>query len=133
MDVTEDQITNLVQTFYASAREDEMLSPVFAAAIADWDDHLKIVADFWSHALLGTSRYGRHPFPAHLTLPIKPEHFDRWLALFLVAADATLSPAGAQQAKARAQHMINSFRVGLFPFVDADGKPSRKPPKPAAG
>ena len=129
MDVSEEQISALVNTFYTSARQDAELGPVFNSAIADWDHHMQVVADFWSHALLGTTRYNRHPFPAHLSLPIKPEHFDRWLALFVVAADTTLPPPAADKAKARARHMIESFRVGLFPFVDKDGKPSRMPMK----
>jgi hemoglobin len=126
---SEEQLATLVRVFYESAKSDEMLAPVFSAAINDWDSHLVIVQDFWSHALLGTSRYKGHPFPPHMSLPIEPEHFDRWLSLFKVAADQTLPPEAASRAKARAIHMTDSFRVGLFPFVGADGRPSRLPPK----
>lgn len=129
IEVSEDQIAALVVTFYTNARADSILAPVFAKTVNDWDSHLVLVQDFWSHVLLGTSRYKGHPFPVHMHLPIEPEHFDRWLELFLVAADATLPEKAAARAKARAQHMAESFRVGLFPFVDADGRPSRLPPK----
>lgn len=127
--VSEEQIATLVRVFYDSARADEKLAPVFASAINDWDSHLVIVQNFWSHALLGTSRYKGHPFPPHMSLPIEPDHFDRWLALFVTAAEQTLPAEAAARAKARAHHMTDSFRVGLFPFVGADGKPSRLPPK----
>ena len=129
MDLSETQIAAMVQLFYTTARADQDLGPVFKATVSDWDHHMEIVADFWSHALLGTTRYTRHPFPVHMTLPIKPEHFDRWLALFKAAADQTLPPLAADKAKARAAHMVDSFRTGLFPFIDADGKPSKLPPK----
>lgn len=129
IEVSEDQIATLVKVFYDSARADDFLAPIFARAISDWDAHLVIVQDFWSHVLLETSRYKGHPFPVHMQLPIQPEHFDRWLELFLVAADATLPDKAAARAKARAVHMVDSFRVGIFPFVGADGRPSRLPPK----
>jgi hemoglobin len=127
MDVSEEQIIELVDSFYKSARADEDLGPLFNATISDWEHHLLTVVDFWSHVLLRTNRYHRHPFPAHMHLPIKLAHFDRWLALFNTAADETLPPDAAQKAKARAAHMTESFRVGIFPFIGADGQPSRIP------
>jgi hemoglobin len=116
MDVTEEQISALVRQFYESARADPTLGPIFDVAVTDWDAHLVTVADFWSHALLGTSRYQGHPFPFHRSLPIRPEHFDQWLALFVIAADSELPPAAAEKAKAKANHMAKSFRAGLFPY-----------------
>jgi hemoglobin len=66
--------------------------------------------------LLGIRRYGRHAYPAHVGLPIKREHFDQWLTLFLSAAIEILPEEFARQAMARAEHMSESFRAGLFPF-----------------
>jgi len=127
MSVTEEQISALVHRFYDAARADESLGPVFSAAVTEWDSHMETVADFWSHVLLGTARYKRHPYPIHQHLPIKFEDFDRWLELFTATADATLPAAAAQKAKARAVLMTESFRAGLFPFIGADGRPSRVP------
>ena len=123
--VMEAQILALVRQFYAAARADDSLGPLFRAAVTEWDSHIQTVADFWSHVLLGTSRYNRHPFPLHRHLGIELEHFDRWMALFSSAGDATLPPDAAARAKARAAHMTESFCCGLFPFVGADGRPSR--------
>ena len=127
MNVTKAQISALVHRFYDAARADESLGPVFGATVTEWESHMQTVADFWSHVLLGTARYKRHPFPVHQHLPIAFEHFDRWMELFTSTADATLSAEAAQKAKARAAHMTESFRAGLFPFVGADGRPSRVP------
>jgi hemoglobin len=129
---TEEQIADLVRRFYARARADDRLGPLFEAAISDWDGHMKIVQDFWSHVLLGTSRYKSHPFPAHRDLPIELDHFDRWLDLFRRSAEEALPPAAARKVIARAEHMTESFRVGLFPFRLPDGTPSRNPPAVAA-
>lgn len=125
MNVTEELISTMVRRFYNAARADDSLGPLFSGAVTEWESHMQTVADFWSHVLLGTARYNRHPFPVHRHLPIELAHFDRWMALFTSAADATLPADAAKKAKARAAHMTESFRCGLFPFVGADGRPSR--------
>lgn len=120
-------IAACVADFYGKAREDALLGPVFDASVSDWDVHLKIVADFWSHALLKTERYRGFPFPVHTQLPLKPEHFPRWLELFEESAGKTLPADLADAALARARHMAQSFMAGIFPFTDKHGKPARKP------
>jgi hemoglobin len=116
-----------VRRFYAKAVTDPLLAPIFDGRITDWEHHFSRIADFWSRVLLGTSRYSGHPFPNHLVLPIEPEHFDRWLALFEEAARETLDIPRAELAIARARHMSACFRAGLFPFTDNAGRPSRFP------
>jgi hemoglobin len=123
----EKAIAACVEDFYGKARQDPLLGPVFNAAVADWDVHLRIVANFWSHALLKTERYKGFPFPVHLQLPLQPEHFPRWLELFEASANKFLPPAYAEAAITRAQHMARSFMCGIFPFTDKDGKPARRP------
>ncbi len=123
----EQAIANLVRDFYAKARKDPELGPIFNAAVDDWDVHLRVVANFWSRALLQTDRYSGHPYVAHVKLPIELEHFGIWLKLFGETANETLPAEYAEKAIAKANHMAESFRVGLFPFQDQDGKPSRCP------
>ena len=38
---------------------------------------------FWESMLFGTGNYQGAPFPKHAVLPVKQEHFERWLALFV--------------------------------------------------
>lgn len=123
----EEAIQRLVREFYGKARKDPALGPIFNTAVKDWDVHLRVIANFWSRVLLKTDRYHGHPFPQHMNLPIELEHFDRWLALFEETAYQTLSPEHAAQAVAKAQHMAQSFKVGIFPFMDANGRRSRDP------
>jgi hemoglobin len=120
-------ISSCVRAFYQKAREDALLGPIFAATVEDWDVHLRVVADFWSHALLGTDRYQGKPFVVHARLPVELEHFDRWVALFEETACATLPPDLAAKAIAKAHHVAASFKAGIFPFVDKDGRPARQP------
>ena len=78
----------------------------------------RAICDFWSRILLGTERYAGSPYPVHTRLPVQPEHFERWLALFREAAVEFLPPASAEIAIGKAEMMANSFRAGLFTFTD---------------
>jgi hemoglobin len=127
LDEGEKAIAACVQKFYATVRQDSLLGPFFTAKIGDWDAHLRTIENFWSRTLLRTERYAASPFAAHMNLPIEPAHFDRWLQLFEAAARETLPPDLAAEAVAKARLMAASFKAGIFPFVDAQGRPSRHP------
>ncbi len=130
----EEAIKVCVRTFYGKARQDPLLGPVFNSHVGDWEHHFSRIDDFWSHVLLGTKRYSGHPYPLHAMLPVKPEHFSRWLALFEETAKEALDGEYAEKAIAKARHMAASFQAGIFPFKDANGKPSRIPaPRPPIG
>ncbi len=120
-------IRRCVAEFYRAGRANSLLGPIFEAHITEWDDHLRIVENFWSKSLLGTDRYSGLPYPVHIPMPLTPAHITRWVELFTAAAHATLPPGYAEQACAKARHMGQSFTSGLFPFQDRDGKPSRHP------
>jgi len=124
---SEEAIGLCVRRFYERAQEDPLLAPVFAAHISDWERHLEKIQDFWSHALLGTARYSGFPFPPHMQLPVEPEHFSQWMALFEKTAQETLTPALAEKAVEKARHMSSCFQAGIFPFTDKEGRPSRLP------
>ena len=51
-DITDPDIAKLVATFYARAREDDVLGPVFNRAVHDWDEHIAQITDFWSSIML---------------------------------------------------------------------------------
>ena len=101
--VTEDDIRNVVEAFYAKVRRDPLLGPVFARAIADdaWPAHLAVIQDFWSSVMRKTGRYQRNPFSAHLRVEgIRPELFDRWLVLFQETCNELLAPRSAADRRA---------------------------------
>jgi len=104
-----------------------VLGPIFRAAIHDWDAHIPIVASFWSSMLHGTQRYQGNAFGVHTKLKFEPEAFERWIETFEGAAMDALAPDDADKAIGIARHMAQSFKLGLFPFTDANGRPSRKP------
>jgi hemoglobin len=120
-------IERMVRRFYERGLADPVLGPIFRGAIHDWDSHIRLVADFWSSMLHGTQRYQGNVFGVHTPLKFEPEAFEHWIATFTSAANEALTPADAEQAIRIARHMVQSFKVGLFPFTGADGRPSRVP------
>lgn len=118
-------IERMVRLFYERSLADEVLGPIFREAIHDWEPHINRVADFWSGVVHGTDRYKGNAYVPHMKLNIEPEAFDHWLAAFESAAQDTLAPPHAATAIRVARHMANSFKAGLFPFTDKNGRPSR--------
>jgi truncated hemoglobin YjbI len=124
VEASEAELHALVRAFYGEAMQDPLIGPVFSRNVADWDHHFQIVQDFWSRALLGTTRYAGSPFTPHLSMGLKPEFFERWIALFRSAAETHLKPPAARAAIARVEHMSVCFQAGLFPLKIPGREPS---------
>ncbi|MGK2286593.1 group III truncated hemoglobin [Pedomonas sp. V897] len=106
-------IERLVRGFYDKVRADDLIGPVFAERISDWEPHLQKMFAFWSSVALGTGRYEGNPMGAHLPLPVERAHFDRWLALFEETAHAVCPPEVAEYFIARAWRIAASFEMGI--------------------
>ena len=65
---TEEEICQLVHSFYAKTRKDPSLGLIFEAHIVDWDAHLAQMTDIWSGNLLGTNRFHGAPMHKHLAI-----------------------------------------------------------------
>ncbi len=112
--IDEPAITALVDRFYAKARLDPVIGPVFNAAIDDWDEHLHKLYDFWSSVMLTTGRYKGNPMAAHIRQPIEPQFFDRWLSLWRETAGEVFAPEQALQFGAKAERIGESLKLALF-------------------
>lgn len=111
--LTEQKIAQLVATFYGRAREDDLIGPIFNAAVKDWDHHIAQISDFWSSMMLRTGRYNGRPMRPHLVLPLKAEHFDRWLALFEPTVREIFEGDVAEAFIIRARRIADSFEMGV--------------------
>lgn len=109
-------IAAVVGQFYDRVRGDPALGPVFDGAIADWDDHLKTLAGFWSSVMLRSSRYKGNPVAAHLRQKdrITPAMFDRWLTLWSEVTIELLPEPAARAMQARAAMIAESLKLSLF-------------------
>jgi hemoglobin len=111
--ITEPEISTLVDSFYAKVRRDPDIGPIFNAIIDDWPHHLALLKDFWSTVLLTTGRYKGDPMMKHLQLSLDPEHFSRWLALFEETANETLSPSHAAIVVEKSHRIARNLQAGI--------------------
>lgn len=112
----EAMIRAVVDSFYAKARQDDVIGPVFNRVIAeaDWPEHLTKIASFWSSMLLGTGTYGGRPMPKHMAIPeLSDAHFLRWLKLFRETAESICPPEVAALFVERSERVGNSFRMNI--------------------
>jgi hemoglobin len=112
--ITEDQIRAVVVEFYARARRDGRLGPVFETHVEEWDRHLTRMTDFWSAALLRSGRYSGNPMEQHRAiLDLNPGHFDRWLELFEATVRDLCSDREAEAFLVRAWRMRRAMSKAL--------------------
>lgn len=113
----EAMIRAVVDHFYARARRDDVIGPVFNRIIPDpeWPAHLAKIADFWSSMLLGTGRYDGRPMPKHMAIPdLSDAHFIRWLRLFRETVEQICPPDIAALFVERSERIGNSFRMNIY-------------------
>lgn len=106
----------VVDDFYAKARRDDVIGPVFNRVIPDdrWPEHLTVIANFWSSVLLGTGTYDGRPMPKHVAIPeLADAHFTRWLKLFRETAIEVCSPEIAELFIERSERIGQSFRLNI--------------------
>jgi hemoglobin len=115
----EEDIKLLVDTFYEHVNKDELLGPVFNDfAKIDWEHHLPLMYNFWSTVLFGSMAYKGQPFPKHMRLPVKREHFAQWVELFTNTVDEVFEGMRAEEIKQKATSIAQVFqmRLGLLDY-----------------
>jgi hemoglobin len=122
--IDEAMIERLVHGFYARARRDPLIGPIFESRVHDWDAHLARMCAFWSSVALMSGRYHGQPMAAHLPLPLDAAHFERWLALFAETARDLCPPDAAAHFVTRAQRIAQSLALGIA--TQRGGLPPRR-------
>ncbi|WP_245906359.1 group III truncated hemoglobin [Teichococcus aestuarii] len=108
----EAMLERLLRAFYAEARRDRLLGPLFAG-VTDWEAHIARLRDFWSSVALMSGRYHGQPMAAHAAMELRPEHFAQWLSLFGQTAEAVCGPAAAAYLMERAHRIARSLELGM--------------------
>lgn len=120
-------IDRLMHAFYAKAMSDEVIGYIFTdVAKLDLDHHLPIIGDFWETMLFRSGDYGRHgrnPLQVHGALaekiPLRSEHFERWLEIFRGCVDEEFEGDTADFLKLRAG-MIANRMLEYVSYFDSD-------------
>ena len=109
-------IGKLVRAFYAKARNNERLGPIFAREITgDWEPHLEKMTDFWCSVILKSGDYHGRPVPAHLKLKdVTEADFDIWQHLFGQTAAELFAPETAAVFVDRAERIATSLKLAMF-------------------
>ncbi|MDX2006391.1 MAG: group III truncated hemoglobin [Meiothermus sp.] len=91
----------VVDTFYTKVLTDPQIGYLFEGL--DLDKHLPVLHDFWENILWRTGAYKGGMMYKHLVLnarkPLKAEHFNRWLELFIGTIDERFAGQNAETMK----------------------------------
>ena len=110
---TEEEVSQLVHTFYENVRNDPVLGPIFEHHVKDWSAHLPKMVDFWSSALRGTARFHGAPMPKHAVLPgLTAALFQRWLTLFRETTNTLPNSVMRERSNHLAQRIARSLWQG---------------------
>lgn len=114
-DITEEDLKRVVRAFYGRVRKDDLLGPIFNAAIEDWERHLGKLQAFWSSVMLCSGRYKGQPMAVHLAQAphMTAENFGRWLALWNETTTELLGPSQAQSLQEKASRIAESLSLGI--------------------
>ncbi|MEO6922244.1 MAG: group III truncated hemoglobin [Acidobacteriaceae bacterium] len=108
--ISREEISQLVDTFYARVREDEVIGPVFNENVKSWPAHLSLLKDFWASILLSEGSYKGNPLVAHFNLPMKERFFVRWLQLFGETAQDIFPEYEAELILGKARNIAGNMR-----------------------
>ena len=125
-DKSEEQISDLVDTFYTKVRADSLIGPIFDEAIGDgWDEHLVKIKSFWASVMLGARSYKGNPMMTHLNLPkLSRGHFDRWLDLWRETAAEICEEDIAALFVQKAEMIAERFLHAIILYWDAVHQPA---------
>jgi hemoglobin len=106
--VNENDVANLVRTFYNRLLSDELMSPHFKGI--DFEHHFPRMIGFWSFILLDKTGFEGNVFDKHRHLKIGDAHFERWIATFCQTVDDLHAGETAEKAKQQAKVIGMGFQ-----------------------
>lgn len=110
-DITnQNDVKQLVDTFYASVRQDHFLGPIFEERLAGhWESHHEILYRFWHTVIFKEMHYYGNPVPGHFDMNLTASHFESWLKIWTDTVDILFEGKRADNAKLRGKTMGAAF------------------------
>ncbi|HIQ27329.1 MAG TPA: group III truncated hemoglobin [Sulfurovum sp.] len=119
-EVNRDNLSKMVRTFYKMILEDKTINPYFIMALGndlqsqEWQEHYKILEDFWLMLMTGKKVYTRDAFEPHENMAeLYRETFERWLELFNEVVHLYYTPKLAKKFYKRAEVLSCKFMQWL--------------------
>lgn len=114
-----DDIIRIVDTFYETVKQDELLGPIFTEkAKVNWEKHLPVMYDFWENVVFYTGNYSGNPMRIHQQLhqriPLAKQDFEKWLNLFFSTVDFLFKGERAELIKQRAQSIATVMQIKIL-------------------
>jgi len=120
-----EDLDKLMARFYERMMVDDVIGYIFTHyAKINLDTHLPILSDFWETILFEKPVYKRGPkaMNVHIDLaknvPLRNQHFNRWLFLFDTTVDELFSGELANKAKDRASSIAKTMQKRIGPLPD---------------
>lgn len=115
MQIRHPDLARLVEHFYSQARQDPLLAPVFAR-VSDWPHHFRALTAFWAAQLRGRGAYRSAPVAVHRAMAdqLRPEMFDRWLALWDASTAQVMDAPDAAALQAHARRIADVIRSAVL-------------------
>ncbi len=120
-----EDLDKLMARFYERMMVDDVIGYIFTHyAKINLDEHLPILSDFWETILFERPVYKRGPkaMNVHIDLakkvPLRNQHFNRWLYLFDTTVDELFAGELALKAKERASSIAKTMQKRIGPLPD---------------
>jgi len=118
--ITKENINEMVITFYTKIlKEDGEVAKVFRDKLGEdinseeWQEHIKILTNFWAMIALQDPEYRGNPMRAHFDLPLSREKFGSWLVMFFEVIDTMYERDLGMIFKSRAENIASNFMRNL--------------------
>ena len=106
-------IESLVDSFCMRASSDDLLGPIFHK-LSESPIYRQTLYAYWMEALLGDlSDPLNEGFPRHIERMFMPQHFIRWLTIFLDTIDTHYSGHNAERAKTMVIRKCEEFQTRM--------------------
>ncbi|HRG88323.1 MAG TPA: group III truncated hemoglobin [Chitinophagales bacterium] len=107
---TRAHIEILIDEFYKKVIADPVIGFIFTDVVKlSWEKHIPVMYSFWESMLLGENTYKGNPMVKHIELDklvtLTPEHFARWLQLWVTTVRQLFSGPKAEEAIDRARNI----------------------------
>lgn len=123
IDVSRQDIADVVAAFYMRVRADTTLGPIFASHVKNWPEHEEKIMRFWASAILFEGSYDGNPMRTHMQAGnVHSAHFSSWLALFDDVLRAKIPPPQCDQWSLLVHRIGRGLSFGLVEAERPEGE-----------